>query len=54
MALINDGDATIKRFYQYNNNTIILKPENPGLKETEYPAREVKILGKVKQVRFNL
>lgn len=53
IALINGDDATIKRFYQYDNE-IILKPENPTMKEQHYKPEEVQLLGKVKQVKFNL
>lgn len=53
IALVNGDEATIKRFYQYNDN-VILRPENPTLKEQEYPAKDVKILGKVRYVRFNV
>ena len=53
IALINGYDATIKRFYRYDNE-IILKPENPTMKEQHYKPEDVQLLGKVKQVRFNL
>ena len=53
IALINGDDATIKRFYRYDNE-IILKPENPTIKEQHYKPEEVQLLGKVKQVKFNL
>lgn len=53
IALINGDDATIKRFYQYDNE-IILKPENPTMKEQHYRPEQVQLLGKVKQVKFNL
>ncbi|HML37001.1 MAG TPA: S24 family peptidase [Bacillota bacterium] len=53
IALINGDDATIKRFYKYDNE-IILKPENPTMKEQHYKPEEVQLLGKVKQVKFNL
>lgn len=53
IALINGYDATIKRFYQYDDE-IILKPENPTMKEQHYKPEDVRLLGKVKQVRFNV
>jgi repressor LexA len=53
IALINGDDATIKRFYQYDNE-IILRPENPTIKEQHYRPGEVHILGKVKEVKFRV
>lgn len=52
IALINGDDATVKRFYQYGSK-IILRPENPSLKEIEYDAKEVKLLGKVKSAKIS-
>lgn len=53
IALINGNDATIKRFYQYNNE-VILRPENPTMKEQRYDSEEVQLLGKVKEVKFKV
>jgi len=53
VALINGEDATIKRFYKYGNE-IILRPENPTMKELHYKTQEVKLLGKVKEVKFKI
>lgn len=53
IALINGNDATIKRFYQYNNE-VILRPENPTIKEQRYALEEVQLLGKVKEVKFKV
>lgn len=53
VALINGDDATIKRFYQYGD-VIILRPDNPTMKEHQYRVDEVTILGKVRAVRFKL
>jgi repressor LexA len=49
VALIDGENATVKRFYQYGDK-VILKPENPNLKEKEFSAKDVRLLGKVKQV----
>jgi len=46
IACVNEFDATIKRYYRYGN-TIILKPENPSLKEQEYNAKDITLKGKV-------
>lgn len=51
IALINGDDATIKRYYRYGDK-IILKPENPKMKELEYEAWEVLLLGKVKSAKI--
>jgi len=53
IALINGNDATIKRFYRYNDE-IILRPENPTMKEMHYSSDEVSLLGKVKEVKFKI
>ena len=53
VALINGDDATIKRFYQYGDK-IVLRPENPNMKEREYSVNEVNILGKVETAKIYL
>lgn len=53
IALINGYDATIKRFYKYDHE-IILKPENPTMKEQRYNPEEVQLIGKVKEVKFKV
>lgn len=47
IASVDNQPASVTRFYQYGDK-IILKPENPTMKEHEYPASQVKLLGKVK------
>ncbi len=49
---IHEEDATVKRFYQYGKK-IVLRPENANLKELEYEARDVKLLGKVKSAKIS-
>lgn len=51
IACVDGGDATIKRYYKYGD-AIVLKPENPTMKEQEYPAKDVVLLGKVKSARI--
>lgn len=51
VALINGDDATVKRFYQYND-IVVLRPENPEYKEMQYHAGEVQLLGKVKELKI--
>lgn len=49
VVMINDEEATLKRFYRINGS-VILRPENPNHKETIIKKRDgqtVKILGKV-------
>lgn len=53
VALIDGSDATIKRFYQYGG-LVILRPENPAYEENTYKADEVKLLGKVKKVVYEI
>ena len=53
VALVNENEATLKRFYRYGD-TIVLRPENPDMDEHQYPANEVRILGKVKKVVYDL
>lgn len=53
VALINGYDATVKRFYKYADE-IILRPENPTMKELHYNLDEVTLLGKVKEVKFKV
>lgn len=53
VALVNQTEATLKRFYQYGE-TVVLRPENSEMDEQQYPANEVKVLGKVKKVVYEL
>lgn len=53
VALINGYEATLKRYYRYDRE-IILKPENPTMKEQRYNAAEVQLIGKVKEVKFKV
>lgn len=51
-----DGDVTLKRLLKADDH-IILHPENPAYKDmvlSKKDAREIRILGKVKQVRFEV
>jgi repressor LexA len=49
----NKASALINRFYKYGNK-IILHPENPTIREREYDAHEILLLGKVKEVKFKV
>lgn len=51
IAMIGD-EATVKRFYRYNGN-VVLRPENPLLKEMVYRPEEVKVIGKVRCAKIN-
>lgn len=55
VALVDGENATIKRYYKYGNK-IILKPENPTMKEMEFNSKDkdFQVLGKVKEVKFKL
>lgn len=55
VALVDGENATLKRYFKYGN-TVILRPENPALKEMEFNAKDryFKILGKVKSVKFKV
>jgi repressor LexA len=53
VALINDDDTLIKRFYRYGEE-IILRPENPTQTEQHYRVQEVQILGKVKEAKYRV
>lgn len=55
VALVDGENATLKRYYKYVN-TVILRPENPTMKEMEFNAKDkyFKILGKVKFVKFKV
>jgi len=46
VALINQEEATVKRFFRRKNH-IELKPENPAYKPTKLPFNEVLVQGKV-------
>lgn len=46
VALINNDDATVKRFY-LKKNKIVLQPENPDFKPISYTFDEILIQGKV-------
>jgi repressor LexA len=51
IALINEEDATVKRFYRYGDE-IVLRPENTAYNEQIYRAREVLLQGKVVEIRY--
>lgn len=34
VALVNDTEATLKRYYRGKNNTVILHPENSNMQDT--------------------
>lgn len=51
IALIGD-EATVKRFYRYDGS-VVLRPENPSLKECVYKPEEVQIIGKVRCAKIN-
>lgn len=51
IAMVGDDEATVKRFYKYDGS-IVLRPENPLLKEQVYHPRDVKIIGKVKSAKI--
>jgi len=53
IALINGDDATVKRFYKYPDE-IILRPENPTMKERHFKPGEVQLLGKVIEIKIKL
>lgn len=44
-----DDEATLKRFYKYGEELIVLRAENPAYRDQEYTpeqAREIRVLGK--------
>lgn len=45
VALIDNQEATLKRLYHNDNNTITLLPANPAYKPQIYPAERVSIQG---------
>ncbi|MDD5543773.1 MAG: transcriptional repressor LexA [Acidobacteriia bacterium] len=47
VALVNNSDATLKRFYREKNGRIRLQPANPSMSPMVYEAAEVKIQGRV-------
>ncbi|MBI3735494.1 repressor LexA [Candidatus Sumerlaeota bacterium] len=47
VALVNDEEATVKRFYQEGKSKIRLQPANSAMKPLVYPAGGVKIQGVV-------
>lgn len=55
VALVDGENATLKRYFKYGN-TVILRPENPNLKEMEFNQKDkdFRILGKVKSVKFKV
>lgn len=55
VALVDGENATLKRFYKYENR-IVLRAENINIKELEfnYKDKGFKILGKVKEVKFKV
>jgi len=53
IASIPEADAVIRRYYKYGPK-VILHPENPTIKDLEYESKDVKILGKVREVSFRV
>lgn len=51
VVMVDNENATIKRFYRYNGS-IVLRPENPSLKEQVYNPKDVVVLGKVKAAKI--
>ena len=47
VALVDDSDATLKRFYNEKNGKIRLQPSNPTVTPMIYEAQRVKIQGRV-------
>lgn len=47
VALVDDSDATLKRFYREKNGKIRLQPANPEMTPMIYEAHRVKIQGRV-------
>lgn len=45
VALIDHEDATLKRFYNHNNGTIELRPENENMESIFYDASRVSVQG---------
>ena len=45
IALIDDEETTLKKFYRERNNTIRLQPANPEMKPFSFPADRVRIQG---------
>mgnify|MGYP001021131846 CR=1 FL=1 len=49
----NRETALINRFYKYGDK-VILHPENPTIRASEYDPQEIMLLGKVKEVKFKV
>ncbi len=45
VALVDDGQATLKRFYRQEDSTIILKPANDDMEQQVYSQDRVKVQG---------
>ncbi len=53
VVLVDDDTATLKRVYRTNGQWL-LQPENPTMRPIVVPRRDVKIIGKVVRVQFDL
>lgn len=53
VVMVNDEEATLKRIYKKNNH-IILQPDNPKYEPIILSNQDVKIIGKVVKVEFDL
>ncbi|MDR0571081.1 MAG: XRE family transcriptional regulator [Clostridiales Family XIII bacterium] len=51
VALVNGHDAALKRIYVYGD-TVALRSDNEKYPEQVYRAEEVRVLGKVREVRY--
>ena len=47
VALVDDSDATLKRFYREKNGKVRLQPSNPEMTPMVYDAQRVKVQGRV-------
>ncbi|MDR3238221.1 MAG: transcriptional regulator [Spirochaetia bacterium] len=50
VAIVNDDEATLKRFYHYGDE-VILRSENPTIAEMHFPIEDVRIIGKAMEFR---
>lgn len=55
VVLVEGKNATLRRYYKYGNS-VILKPENPTMKEMEFNSKNknFKLLGKVRYITIKI
>ena len=53
LVKIERRNGTLRRYYNYGEE-VILRPENPNMKEETYKLNQIAIIGKLKEIKFKV